>query len=256
MGFYFNGVSSKEMGIKAHLVSWNTVPTLRGNTGAVPGKSGVIDFGAEYGERYIDIYCNVYPKANFAALTKVLDGVADWLDPTAGVKQLILDDVPGRFFWARLSDTVDTEKLVRYSGAFNLRFMCPDPYAYSTENEIFSLAESESIVRQYGNAVSAPIYTIEGYIPSEAASSITISTNGNELTISGPLNRNQRLVIDSDLLTATVTDEEGYTTGNGLSHLQSLAFPSLLPKTNVIEIATAGKAELTSLTIDARSRWK
>ena len=257
MGFSFNGVSSQSMGVKSRLLSWSTVPSLRGNTEAIPGKAGVIDFGAEYGERYIDIYCNIYPKGTLSELVKALDELADWLDPTAGVKQLILDDVPERYFWARLVEEVNTDKMIRATGKFTLRFICPDPYAYSVENEEYELTGSDTVQRQYGNAVSSPIYTVTGYIPSGTANGITITTNGTALSISGPLSRSERLVIDSDLLTATVTNEQGNVLRNGLSYLGSLDFPQLQPKIpNTIEIQVRGSAQLDALSINARSRWK
>ena len=107
MGFQYNGISSQSMNIKARLTGWQMVPALRSNTETIPGKAGLADFGADSGERYIDVSCNVYPQKTFAGLVAVLDRAAAWLDPTVGTKQLVLDDVPDRYFMARLSDTVD-----------------------------------------------------------------------------------------------------------------------------------------------------
>ena len=91
MGFQYNGISSQSMNIKARLTGWQMVPTLRSNTEIVPGKAGLADFGADSGERYIDVSCNVYPQKTFAGLVAVLDRAAAWLDPTVGTKQLVLD---------------------------------------------------------------------------------------------------------------------------------------------------------------------
>ena len=118
MGFQYNGITSQSMSVKAHLTGWQMVPTLRSNTETVPGKAGLADFGADSGERYIDVACNVYPQKTFADMVAILDQVAAWLDPTAGTKQLVLDDVPDRYFMARLSDTVDCERLLRAAGSF------------------------------------------------------------------------------------------------------------------------------------------
>ena len=73
MGFQYNGISSQSMNIKARLTGWQMVPTLRSNTEIVPGKAGLADFGADSGERYIDVSCNVYPQKTFAGLVAVLD---------------------------------------------------------------------------------------------------------------------------------------------------------------------------------------
>ena len=55
MGFQYNGISSQSMNIKARLTGWQMVPALRSNTETVPGKAGLADFGADSGERYIDV---------------------------------------------------------------------------------------------------------------------------------------------------------------------------------------------------------
>ena len=85
MGFQYNGISSQSMNIKARLTGWQMVPSLRSNTETVPGKAGLADFGADSGERYIDVACNVYPQKTFA------DMVADTFNAyvvTDGVQTL------------------------------------------------------------------------------------------------------------------------------------------------------------------------
>lgn len=164
MGFQYGGVSSQSMKIKARLTGWQASPSVRSNTETVPGKPGLADFGADSGERYIDISCNVFPQKTFAALVSVLDRVSAWLDPTQGLKQLILDDVPDRYFQARLSDTVDCERLLRAAGSFPLRFLCPDPYGYALDDETFMLTGTgaQEVMRQVGNTDSEPVYVLQG----------------------------------------------------------------------------------------------
>jgi hypothetical protein len=43
MGFIYNGISSKNMKIKARLTSWQASPALRNSYEMVPGKAGVAD---------------------------------------------------------------------------------------------------------------------------------------------------------------------------------------------------------------------
>lgn len=164
MGFQYGGVSSQSMKVKARLTGWQASPSVRSNTETVPGKPGLADFGADSGERYIDISCNVFPQKTFAALVSVLDRVSAWLDPTQGLKQLILDDVPDRYFQARLSDAVDCERLLRAAGSFSLRFLCPDPYGYALDDEAFVLtgAGTQEVMRQVGNTDSEPVYVLQG----------------------------------------------------------------------------------------------
>ena len=138
-------------------------PALRNFYETVPGKAGVADFGCDSAERTVKVECSVFPQKNFPALVAVLDGMAEWLDPTKGQGQLILDDVPDRYFMARLSEAVDCERLLRSAGQFTLSFICPDPYAYALTDEtyIFSEAGTHMAVRHTGNTDSYPVYALD-----------------------------------------------------------------------------------------------
>lgn len=48
MGFSYNDITSKSMGLKARLTSWQVSGRLRNFTTTVPGKYGVTDFGADF----------------------------------------------------------------------------------------------------------------------------------------------------------------------------------------------------------------
>ena len=191
-------------------------------------------------------------------MVAILDRVAAWLDPTAGTKQLILDDVPDRYFMARLSDTVDCERLLRAAGAFSLRFLCPDPFAYALDDETFVFSDlgTHEAMRETGNVDSEPVYLLRGVIPSGASSYVSITTNGEELRITGPLSAGEILVIDTGMVTSKVTDSAGNTIRNGLPCLQELNFPMLRRGMNAVAIQAAGGASFSELRIQAKSRWR
>jgi predicted phage tail component-like protein len=257
MGFIYNGISSQSMKIRARLAGWQVFPALRNSFETVPGKAGVADFGCDISERTITISCGVLPQRSFAELVAVLDDMAEWLNPANGLKQFILDDVPDRYFMARLSEAVDCERLLRTAGSFELRFVCPDPYAYALEDEAFVLTGTgtHEVERRIGNADSEPVYFLKGVISVSSSSYISLITNGEELRIVGPLAANETLVIDSGMVTAKVTDAAGNTLRNGLPCLQELNFPILRKGVNNIGIAAAN-ATFTELKIQAKSRWR
>ena len=241
MGFSYNDVTSKSMGLKARLTSWQVCGRLRNFTTTVPGKYGVTDFGADFDYRRF-----------------VVDDNAAWLDPVGGLKQLILDDVPDRYFMARLNAAVECERLLRSSGSFDLTFFCPDPFGYAIEDENFSVTVegSHTITRHTGNMESNPIYRIEGEITSAAGNYISITTNGQELKIvNATLAAGETLVVDTDRMTAYVEDENGTTVRNGLPYLEELNFPTLSVGDNTVSVAAAN-AVFTGLEIQARSRWR
>jgi len=257
MGFLYGGVSSQSMNIKARLTNWQASPQLRNSFVTVPGKPGVADFGSDIAERIVTVRCNVYPQFQFSSLVGVLDDLAEWLNPDNGLKQLVLDDMPDRYFTARLQDAVDCERLVLSAGAFDLKFVCPDPFAYALTDETFDLTATgeNTVTRAKGNTDSQPVYLLKAVIPPGAATYVTIATNDDELKVIGDLADGETLVIDSGLMTAKVVDSTGETLRNGLPLLQELNFPVLRKGTNTVTITATG-ATFTELQIQAKSRWR
>ena len=257
MGFTFNGITSKSKRISARLLNWSLSPQIRNSFVSVPGKSGVMDFGSDIAERIITVNCNIYPKYSFSALVSAIDELAEWLNPETGLRQLVFDEAPDRYFNARLNAAVDCERLALSSGVFQLQFVCPDPYGYAITDESFTISTTgiNNITRIKGNANSAPVYSLKAVIPSGAANSVIITTNGVQLKIGGVLNNGETLIIDSALYTAKITDAAGNVLRNGLPLLQNLNFPSLKKGANVINIELNGSAVLNELNIKAMSRW-
>ncbi|GAA0493157.1 hypothetical protein IRB23M11_01850 [Alkalibacterium sp. m-11] len=257
MGFVYNGINSRDMKIKARLTSWQASPALRNSYEIVPGKAGVADFGCDSAERIIVVNCNVFPQKSFADLVGALDDLAEWLNPMNGLKQIVLEDIPNRYFNARLSEQVDCERILRTAGSFDLKFICPDPHAYALADEIFTISNegSHEVERVTGNADSEPVYQLRGVISSSASTYISISTNGEELRVVGALSADEVLVIDSGLVTAKITDLNGNTLRNGLPGLDELNFPVLHKGDNEITVSVVG-ATFSELRVLAKSRWR
>lgn len=258
MGFSFDGISSSDMKIKARLTAWQVLPAVRNNTLTISGKPGVADFGCVSRERMLTISCNVYPQKSFKDLVDVLDKVAAWLDPTKGSKHLIFDEIPGRYFEARLNEQVDCNRILRTAGSFDLVFICPDPYAYAENDEAFTIkkAGDSKITRTVGNTESNPVFYLKGVISSGGSTYISIITNDIEMKVVGPLAEEETLVIDTALMTAKVIDKDGSTIRNGLPSLQALEFPTLVNGDNEVSIFINGDADFKELKIQAKSRWR
>jgi predicted phage tail component-like protein len=257
MGFIFGGVSSQSVGVKARLENWQASPSLRNSFVTIPGKPGVADFGSDIAEKTITLKCSVYPKYRFSELVATLDNLAEWLDPEKGTKQLVLDDVPDRYFTARLQDAVDCERLILSAGAFDLKFVCPDPFAYMLSDETYILTAegAETVTRAKGNTDSLPVYSLKAVIPQGSGTYLQVRTNDDTLKIVGPLAEGETLIIDSGLVTAKVVDGSGEMLRNGLPLLQELNFPVLRKGTNTITVIAAG-VTFSELQIQAKSRWR
>src|SRR5699024_2776324 len=112
--------------------------------------------------------CNIFPQHSFTEVIHLLDDVAEWLNPNLGLKQLVLDDIPNRYFLARLVEEVDCERILRSAGSFVLTFVCPDPYGYAITDEQFTInyTGSQLVSREVDNIECASRSRRTGYISS------------------------------------------------------------------------------------------
>jgi predicted phage tail component-like protein len=264
MGIIFDGTTSKSKKIHMRIKTWQSVPALRNNYVEIPGKTGVYDFGSTSAERVIEAQCSVFPQKDSAALTKILDEMAEWLNPDKGVKQLVFSDMPDRYYMARLSDAVNVERLIRSAGTFTLKFVCPDPHAYAVTDEIFTIpgvvtggsTGAVSIIREKGNTNSDPVYYLSGRLGQSAPVYFNITTNGVRIQVAGVLNSDETLIIDSGKVTAKVVNAQGETLRNGLPMLFNLEFPVLRKGQNTVEVFASQGASFNGLKIQAMSRWR
>lgn len=258
MGFSFDGITSKSMGIASRMAEEKRVPELKNHTIQVAGRDGVLDLGSSLSERVIGISCFIPPKRTMAGLLKCKDDIVSWLSPDKGVCALMLDTEPGRVYYARLQEGVTFERVVRLAATFDLTFFCPDPYGYAAEDEVFSItAQGNHVVnRTLGNLYSNPVYRLKGILASGAGRYISIITNGVELRIANAvLSASETLVVDTAKMTAWVEDADGNTLRNALPYISELNFPTLDAGLNTVEVA-ASNATFTELEIQAKSRWR
>jgi predicted phage tail component-like protein len=258
MGFSFDGVTSRSMGIASRMATENRVPELKNRTISMAGRDGLVDLGASLSERVIEISCFIPPKRTMAALLECKDEIVSWLSPEKGVCELKLDTEPGRVYYARLQSGITFERVVRLAAAFDLAFFCPDPFGYAAEDEIFTITEagSHTVRRRLGNLYSNPVYRLKGVLASGAGRYISIATNGAELRIANAvLSASEILVVDTAKMTAWVEDAEGNTLRNALPYIGELNFPTLEAGLNMVEVVVSS-ATFTELEIQAKSRWR
>lgn len=258
MGFSFDGISSKSMGIASRMTTENRVPELKNRTISMAGRDGLLDLGASLSERVVGISCFIPPKKTAAELLECKDEVVSWLSPDKGLCALVLDTEPERVYYARLQEGVAFEKVVRFSTTFDITFFCPDPFGYAAEDEVFTItaAGSHTVRRRLGNLYSNPVYRLKGVLTSGAGRYISIATNGMELKIANAvLSASETLVVDTEKMTAWVEDAEGNTLRNALPYIDELNFPTLDAGLNTVEVAVSNAA-FTELEIQAKSRWR
>lgn len=249
MGFRFDGISSGAMGIKTRMDTESRIPDLRNQTEKISGKHGIYDFGETFSERIIEITCFIPPGNTERELLTVKDNLAGWLNPDKGLCPLILDSEPDRVYYARISDGLVYERMVRTTGTFDLTFFCPDPFAYALEDEVFSLNQSGDITRIKGNCDSLPVLEVVGSLL-DTSQQIRIGINDEVMKICGPLGVSDVLVVDTSDMTV-ILKQSGE---NALHNLSNFVFPPLRKGTNTITIGVTG-GSFVELTVRARSRW-
>lgn len=258
MGFSFDGISSKSMGIASRMTTENRVPELKNRTISMAGRDGLLDLGASLSERVVEISCFIPSKGTMDELLRCKDDIVSWLSPDKGVCELKLDTEPGRVYYARLQEGVTFERVVRLAATFDITFFCPDPFGYAAEDEVFTItaAGSHTVRRRLGNLYSNPVYRLKGVLASGASRYISIATNGMELKIANAvLSASETLVVDTEKMTAWVEDADGNTLRNALPYIDELNFPTLDAGLNTVEVAVSNAA-FTELEIQAKSRWR
>ena len=251
-GFRFDGVHSGEMGLRVYQVTDDLLPGTRDYELEIPGRPGVWDFGADPAKRVVEIEVGLVGK-DLEELRARAREVAAWLDPSRGVRQLVLDEEPDKYYMARCAGQVRLETVLPY-GRVGLSFSCPDPYAYAVFDDVltYSAPGTYAFYRQ-GTAVSYPRIEIEGASAGNGVDKIIVGLGGKTLTYTGPLAAGEKLVLDSDRLTAYRETSGGLV--SAINALDSLDFPVAAPGNNELILAVDGAAAITRATIICRSRW-
>lgn len=129
-GFTFKGRHCSELGVRLLRYTVNS-PDLREYEDEPAGLAGVIDYGTELGKREIEVTVDIDP--DDTAFKRRQSEILTWLKPTTAAGILVFDDVPDRFFYAKMTGRLSPEQIGTY-GEIRLSFKCTDPYAYGHEN--------------------------------------------------------------------------------------------------------------------------
>ena len=126
-GVSFDGVHSSTYGIYLGKSPFLLLPELNNYFETIPGREGVLDYGSNYQQREIVLSCMVLAVSE-QDLKEKSRAIAAWLDPAKGLKRLIFDTEPDKFYLARVTRGVQVEQIAK-QGRFEVTFTAPDPYA-------------------------------------------------------------------------------------------------------------------------------
>lgn len=254
-GFTFNGFHSGVLDTWLLKSPISILPVPKDAFLENPGGDGVIDTVVKPDKRIIPLSCALNADSEIQ-LRERARTLGDWLNPFGGVKPLILDAEPNKYYLGRLNEALNIEDIIASRGMFNLAFVCPDPYAYAVADDTLTLTDGVSTVPyafiRQGTANSYPIVKLYGTCDENGT--IGYSVGGAQMRYSGDLLATDYLTFDHQAMTLTITNQAGITT-NVLMYLQDFSFPVLTPGANTIGAVETGTGAWSKIEIVARSRW-
>ncbi|SCY88566.1 distal tail protein Dit [Alkaliphilus peptidifermentans] len=138
-GFKYDGMHSDDLHITLTGKNVPIVPSLVEHFETIAGRDGAWDFGVQYGTRTIELDCIILA-VNPQDLKNKLRALAGFFNPRRAARPLIFDDDPTKIYFARLTGQLPLAQIGSL-GSFTLHMTCPDPFVYSTNEEIISGTE-------------------------------------------------------------------------------------------------------------------
>ncbi|WP_018130718.1 distal tail protein Dit [Effusibacillus pohliae] len=232
--FTYRGISSASKGIDILNLKRDLFPTITARLMTVSSRSGAYYFGSRMDPREIEVEILLQGSSLTDFRNKVRD-LASWLQPDGGVADLSFDDEPDKVYRAVVSGDSEFEQ-IRAFGKGKLVFLCPDPFAYSTTQEIQNLFMN--IVTRVGSAPSFPMFDITFKV-SASEFKVLHAESGKYVRVVRSFAANDRLQIDCDKRQVTLN---GATIMNALD-ITSQFFP-LLAGNNTIEVPPSATADV------------
>jgi predicted phage tail component-like protein len=128
-GFTYRGRHSSELGV--HLLTYTVyTPDTREYEDEADGRPGAYDYGSEWGKREIVLKVDISPSDE--PVKRRQSSLINWLRPTLPAGILVFDEIPDRFYFAKLTGRLSMEQFGRY-GTFEWTMKCTDPFAYGPE---------------------------------------------------------------------------------------------------------------------------
>jgi len=226
------------------------MPTPALTTGSIPGKDGSILYYKQFSSINILVKLLITTKdvQELRQKIRLLSSKINYNEP----KKLIFNDEPDKYINAIISDGISLEEIASY-GKCTLDFLCTDPYWYAVDDDIITIfKKGQTIFNRQGTAISYPI--IEVYGASNNNGSFIISNEETTVTFTGELKLNEKLILDSDLMTAYILTSNNEKI-SVIQNLDLLDFITLNNGENKININTLNGASLTKVIIKCKSRW-
>ena len=195
----FNGIDLGDYSAQAKIVSTASfLPGIKSNYAEIADKA--YDFRAYLRPRTIEleVYVTGTSEAN---LISNLDNISRVLNPTFGLRHLILDFPDDRYYNAKVSTSLEYNIITHKLAQGTVTFVCPDPLGYdndATSSDSDINADPKTITEVTGGTAHIePVYTLAA---GEDLNAVTIKvenlSSDEELQWIGSLSNGEELEID------------------------------------------------------------
>jgi predicted phage tail component-like protein len=220
-------------------------------TVTIPGMDGQLFAGQTQKAREFPILLKV-TGASSSDLIDRLDRVTAWL--AAGPARLVFDELPDRFWTARLASALEFEGDGRdFRVTQQITMTADDPHPYAVIDDQATITTTTTIfTRSKGNTGSHPTIRVKAQLTS--SQTLTLTLWGQTVTITGPLTSTQVAVLDCQQWLFTIENTSGSVIGNLAPQLSTLDRITCPVGGGPVTWAKTG-GTLSSIQIQANSRW-
>lgn len=198
------------------------LPGTRDYFESVPGRPGEYDFGCDLDSMLLELHCAVETtKADWPAKRAVIAG---YLNPLLGEQDLTFADEPGRVYKVRYAGSVSVTNFID-GREFTIPFKMCKPYRIATTQST-KIGAGKAV--NGGNIETPCVIEIVGPVTNP---SVTIG--GKTMIYTGTVTASDKLIIDTENLTATFNGANALPNYNGV-------FPKLAVGDNTIAVPATG----------------
>ncbi len=208
------------------------LPPTRDMTEEIPGRHGEIDFGTEFKARPLELHVATIEGLSPLEKEELRRKCAMYLNPTTGTKKLVFLDDPDKEYNVKYSGKITPTNQPTWFD-FTIPFKMCDPLIYDGNETVLV---GSGTLNNTGTCETGVIIEISG--PSTNPS---ITIGSDILAYTGTIPNGQKLIIDTDTMTAKLNGANALANYNG-------KFPKIKP----------GQTSVTSgsnVTIKLKSKW-
>ena len=239
-GFSFDNANCAAFGIKVKHKSRPVLPAITDSYSQLPGRHGSYLFSGNLADRVIVIDC-VLAQDTLENLRANIREIAAWLYTTEK-KPLSFDDEPGKYYMAKIDDSIDVEQTVTL-GEFTLKFRC-EPLCYGIEQYV-DFVNNTAMFTNQGTFEALPKFSVNFTAP---AAEWKVTLGSKYLRVIYGFQAGDILEIDCS------TGAISINTVNALSSLdwQNSEFFALQPGDNTLTITPHG---VSTAALSFTPRW-